>query len=64
MSSMQEQRYRGKIAGHHREDNRICIKIRFNEELFELVQTEALKREWSFSRMVRHLCEASIEGIE
>lgn len=38
--------------------------IWFNNELHEQIRAEAVQRGWTFSRMVRHLCEASIEGIE
>lgn len=36
----------------------------FNQELFDQIKAEALSRGWTFGHMVRHLCEASIEGIE
>lgn len=36
----------------------------FNHELYDQVRAEAISRGWTFGRMVRHLCEASIEGIE
>ncbi len=37
--------------------------IYFNDELHEAIRREARSRGWTFSHMVRHLCEASIEGI-
>ncbi len=40
------------------------VKVSFTQELFDQIAAEALRREWGFSHMVRHLCEASIEGIE
>lgn len=38
--------------------------IRWPRELHDQIEAEAKLRGWSFSAMVRHLCEASIEGIE
>lgn len=38
--------------------------IRWPKPLHDQIMAEAVKRGWSFSRMVRHLCEASIDGIE
>lgn len=43
---------------------RRTVEIRWPEPLFLAVKAEADKREWSFGHMVRHLCEASIDGIE
>jgi hypothetical protein len=43
---------------------RRSIEIRFSEPLYAAILAEAKLREWSFSHMVRHLCEASINGIE
>ena len=43
---------------------RRSIEVKFPEYLFQQIQAEARQREWSFGHMVRHLCEASIEGIE
>lgn len=40
------------------------VWVRFTPTLFEQIRTEALRRHWSFGRMVNHLCEASIDGIE
>ncbi len=40
------------------------VRVSFTQELFDQISKEALRREWGFSHMVRHLCEASIEGIE
>lgn len=41
---------------------RCCVW--FNAELHKHILKEAKSRKWTFSHMVRHLCEASIEGIE
>lgn len=41
---------------------RCCVFI--NAELHKHILKEAKSRKWTFSHMVRHLCEASIEGIE
>lgn len=38
--------------------------IWFNDELHLQILEEATRRHWTFSHMVRFLCEASIEGIE
>lgn len=38
--------------------------ITFTVGLHKQIDDEARSRSWTFSRMVRHLCEASIEGIE
>lgn len=40
------------------------VSIEFATPLFEQILAEAKSRGWSFARMVRHLCEASIDGIE
>lgn len=40
------------------------VKVSFGTELFEQIRKEAAERGWGVARMVRHLCEASIEGIE
>lgn len=40
------------------------INVRFPEELWKQMRLEALSRGWGMQRMIRHLCEASIEGIE
>lgn len=45
-------------CGHRR------IQVTFGPELFESIRKEAATRDWPMSRMIRHLCEASIEGIE
>ncbi len=49
--------------GSARDTGRRDTKIAFPEALFNQIRDEAIKRGWSFARMVRHLCEASIEGI-
>lgn len=41
----------------------ISTSVSFNEELFLDIMAEAKSRKWPFSRLVRHLCEASIDGI-
>lgn len=51
--------YRNASYGYRR-----VTTIIWGDELFDQIYAEAKKRGWSFSRMVRHLCEASIEGIE
>lgn len=38
--------------------------IVFPTTLHDQIEAEAIKRGWSFGRMVRFLCDASIEGIE
>lgn len=40
------------------------VSCYFNEELFLAIQKEAVARGWPLGRMIRHLCEASIEGVE
>lgn len=49
--------------GHSNRDRRVH-SVWFNEELSKQIAEEARRRSWSFSHMVRFLCEASIEGIE
>lgn len=44
--------------------HKTAIRCYFPPELFNQIQAEAAKRGWSFSHMVIHLCEASIDGIE
>ncbi len=51
-------------VGNHFNKGRRTVEIRWPEPLFKAILAEATLRGWSFSRMVRHLCEASIEGIE
>jgi len=36
----------------------------FPPALFNQIRDEAMKRGWSFNRMVVHLCDSSIDGIE
>lgn len=55
---------RKKRAKGHRDNNKILIHVRFPRELFEEISKEAESRGWSFAKMVVHLCEASIDGIE
>lgn len=43
---------------------RVRTSIRWTKSLHTQIKAEAKHRGWSFGRMVRHLCEASIEGIE
>jgi len=63
MTDVEERaRYRtpkGIALGSHKR-----MPITFTEELFNQIELEARQRGWTFSHMVRHLCEASIEGIE
>ena len=59
LSSKHKMQAKGQHRYHRRQ-----VKISFTIELFEQISKEALRREWGFSHMVRHLCEASIEGIE
>lgn len=42
----------------------ILFSCYFNQDLFADIQAEAISRGWPVGRMIRHLCEASIEGIE
>lgn len=50
-------------AKGYRSDKGVEQCIYFNPELHEQIRQEAVRRGWTFSHMVRHLCEASIEGI-
>lgn len=45
-------------------DGKPSANIRFPQYLFDKIRAEAERHGWSFNRMVIHLCEASIEGIE
>ncbi len=46
---------------HH---GRVTRSVWFTEELGKQIYDEAKRRNISFAAMVRHLCEASIDGIE
>lgn len=48
----------------YKSDIRYTRCIRWSKSLHDQIDAEAIRRGWSFSRMVRHLCEASIDGIE
>lgn len=50
--------------GQRIKGGRRAVVVAFPEPLLDQIRAEAIKRGWSVSRMVRHLCEASIEGIE
>lgn len=60
---MHDQKTKPRTGNRHKHGKR-AVEIRFPEPLFQLILKEAAQREWSFSHMVRFLCEASIEGIE
>lgn len=45
-------------------EGRLRFEIAFSPKLADKIRTEATLRGWSFGRMVRHLCEAAIDGIE
>ena len=55
-------RSRGAIGEVRNKHKRLTVN--FPTELFDQINEEARQRNWSFSSMVVHLCEASIEGIE
>lgn len=40
------------------------VKVTLGTELFEQIRAEAYSRGWGVARMIRHLCEASVDGIE
>lgn len=50
--------------GHLHVAGGIVVSVYFNAELFQQLRAEALARGWPMSRLIRHLCEASIGGIE
>ena len=53
------------LAKDSRDDyGRLYTKIRFTDDLYFKIKEEAKQHNWPFARMVRHLCEASIDGIE
>ena len=52
-------RYKGQ-----RRNGRPYIGVRFPETLMSQIILEAKRRQWSVAHTIRHLCEASIEGIE
>ncbi len=56
--------HRPQVTTRRRGGRIVVSNIRFPDPLYFAILAEATKREWSFSHMVRHLCEASIEGIE
>jgi len=58
-----DSKHKLQAKGQRRHDRR-QVKVSFTEELFQQIMAEANRHEWGFSHMVRHLCEASIEGIE
>ena len=64
MVDFQAERNEPTRAKGHRRAKGLEQHIYFNPELHEQIRLEAVKRRWTFSHMVRHLCEASIEGIE
>ena len=66
MVDIREERVEKTRAIGHQAKGRNGIKVNtyFNEELFQQILAEAKSRQWTFSHMVRFLCEASIEGIE
>lgn len=62
--SISEQCRNCKPANGYRRKGRKAAEVLFDSMLHEQIRQEAISRGWSFSRMVRHLCDASIEGIE
>lgn len=50
--------------GYPRKGGKVGVQVTFTPELYKQVRAEAISRGWSISRMVNHLCEASIDGIE
>jgi hypothetical protein len=40
------------------------VKVTLGVELFDALRIEAKGRGWGIARMIRHLCESSIDGIE
>lgn len=53
-----------RVKGARRNGTFVAHHIRFPDELFHKIEAEAKRREWSFAHMVRHLCEAAIDGVE
>lgn len=47
-----------------RKSGRRVVEVRFTDTMFEKLRLEAAQRGWTIPAMIRHLCEASIEGIE
>lgn len=47
-----------------REGKRLSVTVVFPDGLYKQMLKEAIKRQWSMAHLIRHLCEASIEGIE
>jgi hypothetical protein len=52
-----------RIAKGHTQTGGIVCSVYFNTELFNQLRAEAISRGWPMSRLIRHLCEASIDGI-
>lgn len=42
----------------------VTVNVWFNPDLFEAIRAEAERRGWTLNRMIRFLCEASIDGVE
>lgn len=60
-----EMRHSKQANGYLRKNSRRRnIEVGFPKPLLDQIVAEAVKRGWSVCRMIRHLCEASIEGIE
>lgn len=58
-SSYKPKPFPGRVKG-----NRVVLTIYLDQPLLLQIKAEADRRGWAISRMIRHLCEASIEGIE
>ena len=59
---IQDQRHAPK--DHRKRYGRYLLNVRFPEPLYRKIVAEAKLRGWTAPAMVRHLCEASIDGIE
>lgn len=57
-------RFRVPLYKGQRRNGRPYIGVRFPEALMNQIIEEAKRRQWSVAHTIRHLCEASIEGIE
>lgn len=64
MVDIREERNESTFAKGTKRKTGVIQSCWFNTELHEQIRLAAVKQGWTFAHMVRHLCEASIDGIE
>lgn len=55
---------RAKIGNGCARRHGITVNVYFSPELFADIKAEAKTNGWSLNHQIRHLCQASIGGIE